>query len=41
MPYPENIETMIEIENIIRSEGVIPATIAILNGIIHIGFIIK
>ncbi|EGC32322.1 hypothetical protein DICPUDRAFT_155738 [Dictyostelium purpureum] len=37
MPYPQNYHTAIEVEDIIRSYGVIPATIAILNGTIHIG----
>lgn len=37
MPYPENVMTAVEVENVIRTHGVIPATIAILNGIIHIG----
>jgi pseudouridine-5'-phosphate glycosidase len=32
MPYPQNIETALEVENIIRENGAIPATIAILNG---------
>ncbi|AEM77847.1 pseudouridine-5'-phosphate glycosidase [Thermoanaerobacter wiegelii] len=37
MPYPENIETAKALENIIREEGAIPATIAIINGRIKIG----
>eukprot|EP01095_Lingulamoeba_sp_RSL-Kostka_P015258 TRINITY_DN6967_c0_g1_i1.p1 TRINITY_DN6967_c0_g1~~TRINITY_DN6967_c0_g1_i1.p1 ORF type:complete len:349 (-),score=117.56 TRINITY_DN6967_c0_g1_i1:19-1065(-) len=37
MPYPQNVETAIEVENIIRSEGITPATICILNGEILIG----
>lgn len=37
MPYPENINTAKEIEDIIRNYNVTPATIAIINGIIHIG----
>ncbi len=37
MPYPENLETAIEIEKMIRDNGAIPATIAILNGVIKIG----
>ncbi len=37
MPYPQNLETGTEIENIVRSHGAIPATIAIMNGKIHIG----
>ncbi|KAK5576392.1 hypothetical protein RB653_007534 [Dictyostelium firmibasis] len=37
MPYPQNYETALEVESIVRSYGVVPATIAILNGTIHIG----
>jgi pseudouridine-5'-phosphate glycosidase len=37
MPYPENIETALNVEKIIRSEGATPATIAILNGRIKVG----
>lgn len=37
MPYPENVKTAKMLENIIREEGAIPATIAILNGEIKIG----
>ncbi len=33
MPYPENVETALRVENIIREEGAVPATIAILKGI--------
>lgn len=32
MPWPKNVETAIEVEEIVRSQGAIPATIAILNG---------
>ncbi|MEM7442660.1 MAG: pseudouridine-5'-phosphate glycosidase [Pseudomonadota bacterium] len=32
MPYPTNIETALEVEAIIREEGAIPATIAVLDG---------
>lgn len=37
MPYPENIETALSVEKIIRDKGAVPATIAILDGIIHVG----
>lgn len=37
MPYPDNLTTAIEVENIIRSEGAIPATIALMHGKIQIG----
>ncbi|UXH46788.1 pseudouridine-5'-phosphate glycosidase [Rossellomorea vietnamensis] len=37
MPYPQNVKTAREVEDIIRSKGAVPATIAILNGRIKIG----
>jgi len=37
MPYPENVKMALKVEEIIRSEGAVPATIAILNGIIKVG----
>lgn len=38
MPYPDNIETAKEVENIIRAEGAIPATIALHQGRLQVGF---
>ncbi len=37
MPYPDNIEMAKEVEKIIRDEGAVPATIAIIDGIPTIG----
>jgi pseudouridylate synthase len=37
MPYPENVKMAKNVEDIIRQKGAIPATIAILNGIIKVG----
>jgi pseudouridine-5'-phosphate glycosidase len=37
MPYPDNVKMALDVENIIREEGAIPATIAILKGNIHVG----
>ncbi len=37
MPYPQNINTAIEVEEIVRENGAIPATIAIINGKCHVG----
>jgi pseudouridine-5'-phosphate glycosidase len=37
MPYPQNVETAMEVENIIRTNGAVPATVAILNGVCHAG----
>lgn len=37
MPYPQNKEMARKVESIIENEGAIPATIAILNGVIKVG----
>jgi pseudouridylate synthase len=37
MPYPQNVHTAREVEEIIRENGAVPATIAILGGKIKIG----
>lgn len=37
MPYPDNIETAIKVEDIIRENGAVPATCAIINGILKVG----
>lgn len=37
MPYPKNVETARALENIVRENGALPATIAIINGKIKIG----
>jgi len=37
MPYPQNVKTAINVEKIIRDNNAIPATIAIINGVIKIG----
>jgi pseudouridylate synthase len=37
MPYPQNVQTALEVEAVIRSHGAIPATVAVLEGKICIG----
>lgn len=37
MPYPQNVQTAETVENIIRDNGCVPATIAIINGIMTVG----
>ncbi len=37
MPYPKNVETALNVEKIIRENGAIPATVAILQGKITVG----
>eukprot|EP00667_Euglena_gracilis_P016026 EG_transcript_16711 len=37
MPYPRNVETARAVEQTVRENGAVPATIAILKGVIHVG----
>ena len=37
MPYPKNVETALMVEETVRSNGAIPATIAIINGRLKVG----
>ena len=37
MPYPQNVETALQVESIIREAGAVPATIAILGGRLKAG----
>ena len=37
MPYPQNVETALNVEQIVRDNGAVPATIAILNGRLKAG----
>lgn len=37
MPYPKNVETALEVEKIVRDNGAVPATIAIINGKLTVG----
>lgn len=37
MPYPQNINTAMDVEDIVRKNGAIPATIAILDGKLCVG----
>ena len=32
MPYPQNVETALQVEEVIRKEGAVPATIAVIGG---------
>lgn len=41
MPYPQNLETAKQLEEIVRVNGAIPATIAILDGVPCIGLSIE
>lgn len=37
LPQPLNLETALEVENIVREAGAIPATIGVIEGKLHIG----
>lgn len=37
MPYPRNVETALAVERIIRDNGAVPATIAIIDGKLKVG----
>jgi hypothetical protein len=32
MPYPQNLQTALEVEEVVRQHGAVPATIAIIGG---------
>ena len=37
MPYPQNVETALAVEQIVRDNGAVPATIAIIGGRLKAG----
>lgn len=37
MPYPQNVETARKVESCVRENGAVPATIAVIEGALHIG----
>lgn len=37
MPHPHNVETALEVEQIIRDQGAVPATVGVMDGVIHVG----
>ena len=37
MPYPQNVETARQVEEIVREAGSVPATIAIIGGVMKVG----
>lgn len=37
MPYPQNVQTARKVEDVVRNGGATPATIAVLDGRLHIG----
>jgi len=37
LPHPQNLEAALAIEERVRAEGAVPATIAVLGGVLHVG----
>lgn len=37
MPYPQNVETALQVEQIVRDNGAVPATVAIIKGRLKVG----
>jgi len=37
MPWPQNFETALQVEEVVRREGAVPATIGIIDGHLHAG----
>ena len=37
MPYPQNVETAAEVEQVVRDAGAVPATIAVVDGRLRVG----
>ncbi|KAJ3239662.1 hypothetical protein HDU78_002750 [Chytriomyces hyalinus] len=37
MPFPHNLDTALGVENIVRKNGAVPATIAVIGGKVHVG----
>ena len=37
MPYPQNVETALTVEKIVRENGATPATVAIIDGKLTVG----
>lgn len=37
MPYPQNVQTALEVENIVRQKGCVPATVAVIEGVLTVG----
>ncbi|NIZ12217.1 pseudouridine-5'-phosphate glycosidase [Phaeobacter sp. HF9A] len=37
MPYPQNVEVAAQVEDDIRAAGAVPATMAVIKGVLHVG----
>ena len=41
MPYPQNVETALNVEQVVRDNGAVPATIAIIGGVLKVGLSVE
>lgn len=37
MPYPQNVQTALEVEKTVREKGCVPATVAVIEGVLTVG----
>ncbi|MCH5156537.1 MAG: pseudouridine-5'-phosphate glycosidase [Clostridiales bacterium] len=37
MPYPQNVETALKVERIVKQAGCVPATVAVIGGVLTVG----
>lgn len=37
MPYPQNVQTALTVEQIVRDNGCVPATVAVIGGVVTVG----
>ena len=37
MPYPQNVQTALTVEQIVRNAGCVPATVAVIDGVLTVG----
>lgn len=37
MPYPDNLKTAMAVESVVREQGAVPATIAVVKGRVKVG----
>ena len=37
MPFPQNLETALAVEGVVRDNGAVPAAVAVIGGTPHVG----
>jgi len=37
MPWPDNLQTALDVEALVKEEGAVPATVAVVDGAVHVG----